>query len=289
MSYIEGIHSSPERKGRESKKFGEEPLSEERLGDHLAAYGNHEGIAGLLAKMKRGSPYTQGQLDSLANPDEKPLWSKGLALHWCKDSLWPNGLVARELVDKKRGFYGYEKTKEGELGEAFGGQLLDFSEELPVSLYQLSGSTNSPSKTKISETETGEQKETKDRAPLTRFRIAKELVAAKLPIREIDLVTSLQTDYPDSYDYDTAHTTIGRHLSNLAKAKVLIYESREADVASSFYRAVATRPESHLEPFKTHYSLTYRVDRLLSQAEVPLSTQDVYVALLEQYPDYRNN
>jgi hypothetical protein len=259
-----------------------EPMSDAQIGDLLAAIGNHEGKALLLASMKPGQSYTRYQLGSLMkeyrskNGKMKIDGSKSFA--WCEQSLAQIGLVA-----KGDGISGYQKTEKGdEQGQALAGHLLEFSEKHPeVSLYQLFGTTQSSSKTEGQEGGMG-----KLRAPLTRLRIFSELVTRDLPIREVDLSDAFTHDYPHDYN-DNPLAPIKNSLWNLSQNDVITYKAIKANSSFYFYRLANTMPDGEPPPYRRRHSLTRDVFTILREADREFSPKDMYEVLIDKYPEKR--
>lgn len=127
-----------------------EHLSDEELGNLLAAFGNSEAKAITLGLMKPEVIYSLSDLykEVLHSQGDKPGWktSWGIPFQYCKDSLEPIGLVAREVTtDGGLQRVGYVKTEKGEqLGEELAGYLLSFSlRHQDYSLIDILGSTTS--------------------------------------------------------------------------------------------------------------------------------------------------
>lgn len=126
-----------------------ERLSDEELGNLLAAFGNNEAKAVTLIAMRKGVIYSEYDLYSavIEKQGEGVGWrqSRGVPFTYCRSSFENIGLVAKSVSDPVLETWGYLKTDYGEeLGDALAGLLLDFSLRHPeVSLYDIFGSTTS--------------------------------------------------------------------------------------------------------------------------------------------------
>ncbi len=229
-------------------------LSDEELGNLLAAVGNNEAKANTLLGMSRGEIYTAGQLQELFRKSQGRFvgWSIswGLPFTYCQFSLAPIGLVAREIADES-GTFGYQITDFGRsIGLPMAALMLDFSRRYPEkSLSQLFGLTQSHSE--LSESDSGV--EFKKRSPLLRFKIFWELATGSLPMRQIDLMNKIGED-------DQA--AVRAHLEHLSEDDLVIYKSVRR--ASSFARFQLTQlPPEHVEGYVRGYkTLTERIQQL---------------------------
>lgn len=119
-------------------------IPDQYLGNLLAAIGNHEGKALVLASMQSGEAYGITALHSLyvlAQGDNPAhVGAKNNQIDYCIYSFEPIGAVAK-VTDG--GSLRYEISEEGErYGKAFAGLVLDFSLRYPdISLSQLFGQT----------------------------------------------------------------------------------------------------------------------------------------------------
>ncbi|HSW37657.1 MAG TPA: hypothetical protein VLG37_04800 [Candidatus Saccharimonadales bacterium] len=123
-----------------------EPLSDEQLGNLLAAVGNHEGKAMTFLLMESHTSYGQAALRRcfIEAQGGEPVFEGAVTLHirYCKQSFEQADLVTRT---NDTGPLEFEKTSMGEqVGDAVVGLLLDFSLRWPdVSLREIFGSTQS--------------------------------------------------------------------------------------------------------------------------------------------------
>lgn len=235
------------------------PLSDEQLGNLIAAVGNHEAKAVTLLVMRRRMIYTGEELHQAVLEAQGTL--PGWRIHhqapfkYCERSLSPIGLVAREVVDPNLNTYGYVRTEHGEqIGVPLSGLLLDFSRRYDnVSLNQIFGATQSTSPIKeVSGQE--ENIEYRKRSPIIRFRIFGKLTTTELPIRETDLAESIG----EKRDY------VRNHLHQLARQKIITYESVKRDQPYALYKASSQAPDNPPPRFARYTFLTQEVHQLLS-------------------------
>lgn len=128
---IENRNSLRRRKS-ESQSHSEEQLSDEQLGNLLAAVGNHEAKAVTFLVMRSETTYTAEDIHKavIEAQGTLPGWRihHQSAFKYCERSLSPIGLVAKEVVDPNLNTYGYARTEYGErIGVSLAGLLLDFS------------------------------------------------------------------------------------------------------------------------------------------------------------------
>lgn len=124
-----------------------EVMTDEVLGDLLAAIGNHEAKAIVLGGMERGTAYGITALHQLFllpqgdNPAHKGAVNN--QMQYCTDSFEAVGFVAKAQFGES---LKYEITEKGENeGKALAGHLLEFSLSHPdMSLRQIFGLTKSP-------------------------------------------------------------------------------------------------------------------------------------------------
>ncbi len=260
----QGISFAPEQKPQKER------LSEEKLGGLLAAIGNHEGKALLLASMKKNRIYTRWDVHTLMmeNQGDQKGWvlNEPVTFGWCKDSLHPIGLVALEVIDQDLNTLGYMKTDYGDKeGTALAGHLLAFSEKHPeISLYKLFGSTSSSSKKNTSEIKNLNDL-AKKRAPLTRLRILNELTTSNNPLREADIAAKLHERYPEEYEKQKIDESIQSHIRQLAKAGIITYDATTGNESSSSYSLSLEHPNEQPPPYRTHKTLTNQVYALLKE------------------------
>jgi len=202
-------------------------LSDEVLGNLLAAVGNHEVKAILFSLMRPGHSYSGGELhDALrAAQTDPPVWvpKSTVAAGYCRETLEPLGVVVPATFGGDLVTTGYAVTPLGEeLGKPLAGALLRFSETHACSLIDLFGTTAAAGGT-LRESAAPDVLPYRQRAPIARLRIFRTLVATDQPLRETDLVQPVQTD----------HVGVGRHLKRLAKHGIVEFESA---VPASFVR-----------------------------------------------------
>lgn len=255
-----------------------ERMPEQELGNLLAAFGNHEAKALVLASMRPDRIYSQDELYQLIRARQEGIivWNvkPHLPFNYAYHSLAPIGLVAKEVLDYDLNTYGYIKTDYGrEIGDALAGHLLAFSERHPnVSLRALFGSTN----TRALPDEFDENHEaTRKRAPLIRYRTYWELATRDLPIRQIDLVQAIGEDA----------TLLEEHLRNLSRKGIITYDSRKADKPGVIFEASALQSENP-DAYADEPSLTQEVyQALISNPHSQITTQSVYDSLVRDNPN----
>ncbi len=198
-----------------------ERFSIDKLGDLLAAFGNHEAKAITLLAMRGGENapiYTQRNLAErvLEIQGDEPGWkpeSKSY-IQFCQLSLAPIGLVVKEIIDPEKGTVGYKITEEGEEAKHLAGLLLDFSDRHnEISLLELFGQTPSAAKKKEQEEDAGDG--SRKRAPLIRYQIYNALISHEGPMREEDLAQLV----------GEKEMVVGSHLKALKKLGRIEYDS----------------------------------------------------------------
>lgn len=271
--------------GRTDKDKHPEPLTDANIGGLLAGL-NKEHSAILLIRMRPGQINIRGHLDTLLHQDGPRLWSNNSAFDLCQGSLSDISLVTKQVTDTQRGtVYGFEITDKGvDLGVPLAGHLLSFSEKHPeLSLRMLLGTAISSSKKRL----TAEGETTRNRAPLNRFRILEEIATSELPIRQIDLASSLVHDYPLDYKriaQITAPLTV--HLRSLKKAGIITYTSIEADKDYVFYSPASERPQEDVPVEKRQRTLTNDIEAVAYEAGNLFSSEDVLHQLIEKDSRY---
>lgn len=267
---------SPEIKRRK------ETLNDAELNGFLSSVGNHEGKAALLASMKFGVTYESTGLDHLIQIGGGKVWSRRVPIGWCAKSFAPIGLVARELIDPKRGTVGYEITEKGiNHGIALAGHLLSFSEKHPtIDLYNLLGRTASRGKIRSQE-----DLPEKNRAPMTRYRIFKELVNSSLPLRAMDLYTSLHSIYPAEYpNKEDIGSLTAIHLRPLTTSGIITYKSINADAPFVSFTKTA---DPMAESSAAGGFFTNHIRAIVQRSESPLTYQTTYKEVLKHHPFYQ--
>ncbi|MDO8741631.1 MAG: hypothetical protein Q7J11_00620, partial [Candidatus Roizmanbacteria bacterium] len=242
----------------QKEEHPKEKLSDERLGNLLAAVGNSEAKAALLITMQPGFLYSAWKLhhDFIRAQGNNPGWiinSRG-PLQFCENTFAPIGLVVKEVVD-----YGgsdalrYLVTRDGEeLGKPLAGLLLDFSERARVPLINLFGSTNSAAET-TRLTDKGEQFQYRERAPLRKFRIFYELITTGEVLRVTDLSQRVGSDT----------VSIGRDLVEMARDGLLSFDQAADEGPVSLYRIKQDKLNISPPQFSNYRTLTHSVWDLL--------------------------
>lgn len=239
-----------------------EKLSDEQMGNLLAAVGNHEAKAITLILMRNGNIYDRTGLHrEVINAQGK---NKGWKMdrsgpfQYCSHSLAPIGLVAKETLNSDLSTYGYQITEDGkELGIPLAGLLLDFSERHNISLSELLGSTlSSSSKEKIMQTEK-EETDFKKRSPSTTLKIFYELLtSSSLPIREADL--GKRIGEKNSFNLTS-------HLIRLSKLGLIEYKAIEVNKPFSSYKLSPNIPEGKLPIDSKRPTLTLLILNILKE------------------------
>ncbi len=259
-----------------------ERLSDEQLGNLISAVGNHEAKALTLLLMEHDRVYSEQELFNrfINMQGGRVGWrpNKRLPFDYCRLSLSPIGLVAKEELEPDLHTYGYGITEYGErIGIPLAGLLLDFSEKHPeISLLRVFGSTNSSSQSKNVQTPEGEI-EYKNRAPILRLKIFWELVTRNLPIRTTDLVNAMGGK-------DKA--LIGRHLAKLADSGIISYESSKSDQPFSFYTLSSKRPTEEPKQYVYDLSLTKQVYNFFLNQDPPkqVTLEEITDSLMQTNP-----
>lgn len=242
----------------EQKK--KEPLSDEELGNLLAAIGNNEAKALTLLAMKKGSIYTERGLHSSLMELQGDI--KGWNLDtkcpfgYCQHSFENIGLVVQGVSDQIRGTWGYIKTEYGaEKGDALAGLLLDFSLRHPdVSLYRIFGATSSKGKQKEFDGTIGKI-EFRMRSPLSRIKLFWELVTSSQPLTPAMLGVATGVSSENFHKY----------LQPLRDAGLVHYEYAPQDQKYGRYQVSENAPLVAPPPRKGHPKQTKFVWDLLSK------------------------
>lgn len=246
-----------------------EPLSDERIAELIAAVGNHPVKAAMLAAMEPTVAYTTRPLHRLVNGMQGefngwPGMNVITPINYCKASLEPAGLVAREQVSES-GIVGYVKTPYGEReGEAIAGHLLAFSEIIGrkgQTLMDYWGSAHTPVKrAQDDESKTaGDERVGTKRAPYFRLAIFRKLLEADLPIRAVDLEAAIAAE-----DVSADKQRISSHLKALSDNGVITYESfnyGEPFVTYTFKEEIPDHPPSNYQDHKALTREVYRAAR----------------------------
>lgn len=202
------------------------PLSEQEIGNLLAAVGNHEAKALLLPSMRPGEIYTPPSLRELMTHKQGPnlVWPMHtIPRDYCELSFGPIGLVTKQVLNSDLSTYGYIKTDSGAVyGDALAGHMLVLSEQNPhISLAQLLGTTQAPRPENEKQLQGNSR-----RSPLRRFRMFWELVTtSSLPMNEARLAEALNED--PGY--------LGSHLRQLKRFGFINYDSHATNHGFSGY------------------------------------------------------
>lgn len=264
-------------------KEQKERLSDEELGNLLAAIGNHEAKAITLLVMRPGEIYTYRELfkEFLRAQGEVKGWqiSPGVPFGYCEDSLSPIGLVAKEALNPDLSTYGYSKTEYGkEIGDPMAGLLLDFSLRHPdLSLIDIFGQAASTAKESIISSGV----EFKARAPIARLAIFRALLQAQhLPTTEADL---LKINHGTNILTDGQKDNLSEYLAPLSEKGILVFRAHY-DIQNPYfyYRPAVLVPENDPPPLTRLVWQTIRdnPEKLWSSGEIAqhLSGQDASTA-----------
>lgn len=268
-----------------------ERISEGKLGDLLAAFGNHEAKAITLLVMgaeedvhtrtglyKRYADSQQGHVGWQDMSETGPI-------QYCKLSLAPIGLVAKETIvgdidvlGYEKHQIGYRKTEEGaRLGDALAGHLLAFSERHPgVGLQDAFGLTNSSANAEQVPIEEPDGTVTlrRKRTPYVSYKLYKALLRQTEPITE----TELQAE--------VGHKITSRRLFELRTQGMLQYESHGDNKAIKvYYTANPDRPAEPPEPYREMRVFTDEIAGLVFQEQGEIHSKSIFEKYLEAHPE----
>jgi hypothetical protein len=251
----------------------------EKLGNLLAAIGNHEAKALVLAAMRPGIVYSAGDLRRLLlEPQARsPVWriSSGVAFDYCRYSLSPFGLVTQELLDTELRSFGYMKSQYGEyVGDAFAGYLLAFSlTHSDVSLVDLFGTTNSSAVPQAHPNEVAKTADFRIRSPLRRYRMITELLRNRLPMRETDLAAAVGEPV----------AALSPHLQRLHDLGIIMYRSTRISAPYALFR-VRDDHSFHEVPLHPHSpSLSRELHSLLARGQI-FTREQLATTLIRTFP-----
>jgi hypothetical protein len=260
----------------------EMPLCGEAFGDLLAAVGNHEAKALLLAAMKEGVVYSASNLHRLMLERQGRFMAWRLSgrvpFDYCVHSLAPIGLVATEVLNEDLSVYGFSKTRYGrQLGDALVGHMLSFSERYPaVSLIDLFGRTNT-SAASTRDVTGGERWEHPKRSPWKNYQIFSQLLRQELPVREIDLAVRLGEPL----------STLGPRLRILAQKQLIIDDSKPIDEYVAF-RQASQRTLDLPPPNSPAPTLSMQICAIFhDSSNAALTRELLYTELVRRHPELR--
>lgn len=277
MEIQESAVSRPKQTGEAPKP--NERLTDEQMGNLLAAFGNNESKAATLLLMRPETIYTMYDIHKtfMSSQGENPGWK----INWngpfsyCRNSLAPIGLVARETIDETLEAYGYVITNYGEkIGKPLAGLLLDFSQKYPdISLADLFGGTASRYS---GDEDTGNKDEHKKRSPLTRYRIYYELTTAtSFPMQTERLAEAVRED----------SKIVGGHLGKIGERGIIDYDSTEPTKPVSSYSLRPDHPDQNPVSYRGRGKLTQWVyNTLLENPDRKFRIKD----LEELYAQHHN-
>lgn len=236
----EGLPRAIIENGKPPEGPKRERLSDETMGNLISAVGNHEVKAITLGLMQPAVVYGMQDLHRMilqAQSKDKE-WKMGLSVpyQYCRDSLAPIGLVAKEVINSDLSTFGYMKTEYGNsMGDSLAGLMLDFSLRYPeFSVQELFGKTGSSADLKEVE-----GIDFKNRSPITRVKIFWELLTSNLPVRREDIAKNIGEQ----------DNKIGTHLQTLSKDGIILYESANPWDIFSHFKFSETAPQEEPKPF----------------------------------------
>lgn len=261
-----------------------ERLTDEELGNILAAFGNSEAKTLTLATMRTGEIYSANRLHrmltSLQGPNPGWKTSSITPFKYCQESLAPIGLVAEEALNKDSSVYGYIRTPYGEkVGLPLAGLLLGFSERHPeTSLYQLFGKTNSSTVAREVLTRDGEVVEYKERAPLLRLQIFRLLLAASgSSVKQVEITQKL----------NAGSARVKESLNELARNGLITYESVGPDKSYTYFRISEKILSAQEIPGKER-SLSRAILEILGQrTDEELTSEEIARVLIWSNPKWK--
>lgn len=226
----------------------QERMSNEELGNYLAAVGNGEHKALLLTVMSLHpntvfAGYDMRQAIARAQglpPTVKPktgwIETDTSLIGHCESSFSQIGLVSQELKDPSSRIYGYVVTKRGRTeGISLAGLLLDFSERHNIALRDIFSETSSHGE----ERAIGGELQFKNRAPLNRVKILRTLIALRQPIRISDV--SYQMIGINRKD-------VGAHCNDLSEKGIINLEHVQKEGPKVEYRLTTNQGEITFHP-----------------------------------------
>lgn len=262
----------------------EERISNEELGNLLAAIGNGEQKAMLLSVMAL-HPYTiftgNDMRQHIADAQGLPFNTKvsdgwvesntSLENH-CSSSFSMIGLVSEELKDRENNVYGYMVTRKGLVeGQVLAGLLLDYSERHDVALRAIFSDTSSQGNER--KVGVGDQQfDFKNRAPLNRMKILKALLSLPMPAKAVDVSYQMI-----GLDRDT----VGEHCRDLGENGIITFKPGPKEGSRVEYRLKNIPEVVDLHPkFK---KLTGDVCRILeSEADRNWTTDSLIEKLVQE-------
>lgn len=256
-------------------------ISAERIPNFISAFGNHELKALTLIAMRDGAIYTDAVLKETVTHGTGLQLNRGRLSGYCRESLSPIGLVARELLVPALSVWGYQITESGrQFGIPLAGLLLQWSLSHPdFSLIQMFGATPSSS-SRPGELSTPE---TMKRAAETRLKIFWEIITNPDDILNQAFITVATGESRGK------HSLIEQHLENLERNNIINYETVALGKTAVKFRIKTDAPEGLPKPYKSEVSLSSHIFRLLTEnRDRWLSTEDLIEILITRFSDYKN-
>lgn len=202
-------------------------MDRDRLGDLLAAVGNHEGKALTFLAMEEDVEYGVSSLHRrfLEIQGDRPVFvgTVNLQQKYVTYTFEPVGLVARTLAGGR--FLRHVKTDVDQTATALAANLLILTEGLPTPLMQLFGKTAA--------------KEGQQRSPIRRLDALRVIHGSREPITQAHLLKAVDLGY-----------ALGAMLTSLHDAGWICYEtSMTAELKSSYRVTTPLIPEPHEKSF----------------------------------------
>jgi hypothetical protein len=265
-----------------------ERLSDQRRDELLAGVFNSEAKMIVLGGMALDPRFqTSGELDQMIRSMQRGYdgWpiSTGTPHKYCSVSFSDIAVVVADEIRNDRTTLAYKPTNAGIDALPAIGYLLEYSERHPDASVQKIFSmtvTSAGAGTYNSAEEQEEANDPKKRAPKTRFRILKTILAADGPLREIDVREKLETKFE-----------LTKHLENLHNAGIITYRAPrtgEGDWVRFTPTQQAIEDPSAIPANSDAPTLDMRITLAVSQLEGEMTTSSVAAKLIELFPDYED-
>lgn len=257
--------------GTERLRRTGEALPDAEMHRLVSAVVNHELKALTCIAMQPDTLYARvdfpALLTSIQGPN--PIWiSDDIGFDYCRSSLAPIGLVAKEYLAEDQTTIGFIKTPYGEsIGEAASGHFLDYSLKYPdFSIIELFGSTRTTAASG-------------QRSPTVTAEIIKNLLAAKGPVRTSDLLGT---------PYGTA--VASTHANSLAHAGLITLIKRSnSDPIKSYALAETPLKDLRLLPHQSRLPSDVRdilADYLHAGKKESITIPQIITELIAKHPEY---
>ncbi len=267
-----------------------ERVSTQKIDELLAGVFNNESKMIVLGGMILNPHwYSDQQLHDMTMRMQRGERGWGIGNHipfgYCQDSFDDIGLVAKNEIDGARDSLKYHVTQDGISALPAIGHLLSFVEESGISLHRTFSTTSTPSSAASidSEEEHNDDRDIRKRAPKTRYRIFKQLLAHEGPIQKVDLQENLNVN----------GSSLGHHLRNLSIEGMLDYQSYyDGEPLAVTYRINADAfqkinyDDLPRDARSTITTITRRVAFIAAHMEGTVTPAKVHEKLLALYPQY---